>query len=89
MPSANTYDLIVIGTGPAGEKAAVKAAYFGKKVAIIEKEKCYGVVKAGKNDCSNKSKTHSCAGHATVDSGDDEWVLVPKGLCDRLTNGSK
>lgn len=33
----NSYDLIVIGSGPAGEKAAVKAAYFGKKVALIEK----------------------------------------------------
>jgi NAD(P) transhydrogenase len=31
------YDLIVIGSGPAGEKAAVKAAYFGCRVAIIEK----------------------------------------------------
>ena len=36
------FDLIVIGTGPAGEKAAVKAAYFGHKVAIIEKEKVFG-----------------------------------------------
>jgi NAD(P) transhydrogenase len=36
------FDLIVIGTGPAGEKAAVKAAYFGHKVAIIEKEAVYG-----------------------------------------------
>lgn len=36
------FDLIVIGTGPAGEKAAVKAAYFGHKVAIIEKETVYG-----------------------------------------------
>ena len=36
------YDLIVIGTGPAGEKAAVKAAYFGNKVAIIEKSKKFG-----------------------------------------------
>ncbi len=36
------YDLIVIGTGPAGEKAAVKAAYFGYKVAIIEKEDVFG-----------------------------------------------
>jgi NAD(P) transhydrogenase len=36
------FDLIVIGTGPAGEKAAVKAAYFGHKVAIIEKEDVYG-----------------------------------------------
>lgn len=36
------YELIVIGSGPAGEKAAVKAAYFGHKVAIIEKETLYG-----------------------------------------------
>ncbi len=31
------YDLIVIGGGPAGEKAAVAAAFFGKKVALIER----------------------------------------------------
>lgn len=36
------YDLIVIGTGPAGEKAAVKAAYFRHKVAIVEKEHRFG-----------------------------------------------
>jgi NAD(P) transhydrogenase len=30
------YDLIVIGSGPAGEKGAVQAAYFGKRVAIVE-----------------------------------------------------
>lgn len=36
------YELIVIGTGPAGEKAAVKAAYFGHKVAIVEKESRFG-----------------------------------------------
>ncbi len=36
------FDLIVVGTGPAGEKAAVKAGYFGHKVAIIEKEPAYG-----------------------------------------------
>lgn len=36
------YDLIVIGTGPAGEKAAVKAAYFGHRVAIIEKSENFG-----------------------------------------------
>jgi len=36
------YDLVVIGTGPAGEKGAVKAAYFGHRVAIIEKEENYG-----------------------------------------------
>jgi NAD(P) transhydrogenase len=31
------YDLVVIGSGPAGEKAAVKAAYFKRKVALIER----------------------------------------------------
>src|SRR5580692_6884536 len=31
------YDLIVIGSGPAGEKGAAQAAYFGKRVAIVEK----------------------------------------------------
>ncbi|MEK7339511.1 MAG: FAD-dependent oxidoreductase, partial [Verrucomicrobiota bacterium] len=36
------FDLIVIGSGPAGEKAAVKAAYFGYKVALIEKEELFG-----------------------------------------------
>ncbi|WP_394832859.1 Si-specific NAD(P)(+) transhydrogenase [Pendulispora rubella] len=30
------YDLIVLGAGPAGEKGAVQAAYFGKRVAIVE-----------------------------------------------------
>ena len=30
------YDLVVIGSGPAGEKAAAQAAYFGKRVAVVE-----------------------------------------------------
>ena len=36
------YDLIVIGSGPAGEKGAAKAAYFGKKVALVEQAASYG-----------------------------------------------
>lgn len=31
------YDLVVIGSGPAGEKGAAQAAYFGKKVAMVER----------------------------------------------------
>src|SRR3977135_4066105 len=31
------YDMVVIGAGPAGEKAATQAAYFGKRVAIVER----------------------------------------------------
>ena len=36
------YDVIVIGSGPAGEKGAAKAAYFGKKVALVEQAPSYG-----------------------------------------------
>lgn len=49
------YDLIVIGAGPAGEKAAVKAAYFGYKVAIVEKASKVGG--AGINTGTLPSKT--------------------------------
>jgi len=31
-----SYDLVVLGSGPAGEKGATQAAYFGKKVALVE-----------------------------------------------------
>src|ERR1051325_7653712 len=46
MPHASSrmpgYDLIVIGSGPAGEKGAAQAAYFGKRVALIEREAVLG-----------------------------------------------
>src|SRR4051812_49745396 len=37
MPTKR-FDLIVIGSGPAGEKAAAQAAWFGKHVALVEKQ---------------------------------------------------
>jgi len=36
------YDLIIIGSGPAGEKAAAQAAYFGKSVALVERGRWVG-----------------------------------------------
>jgi NAD(P) transhydrogenase len=32
------FDLVVLGGGPAGEKGAVQAAYFGKRVLVVERE---------------------------------------------------
>lgn len=40
------YDLIVIGSGPGGQRAAVQAAKLGKKVAVIERQKVVGGVTA-------------------------------------------
>lgn len=36
------YDMLVIGSGPAGQKAAIQAAKIGKKVGIIERKKVVG-----------------------------------------------
>ena len=49
-----------------------------------EKEKCFGIVKAGQNDCANLSASHSCAGQASVDKAVDDWKSVPKGTCASL-----
>src|SRR5499427_6463401 len=38
------YDLIVIGSGPAGQRAAIQAAKFGKRVALVEKLEVVGGV---------------------------------------------
>ncbi|QLQ00398.1 DUF2282 domain-containing protein [Tibeticola sp.] len=48
------------------------------------KEKCFGIAKAGQNDCANLSGTHSCAGQAKVDNGKDEWKYVAAGTCKSL-----
>lgn len=37
MADVAHFDLVIIGSGPAGEKAATQAAYFGKKVAVVER----------------------------------------------------
>jgi len=42
VPAQEQFDLLVIGCGPAGEKAAAQAAYFGKRVAVIERAKHTG-----------------------------------------------
>jgi len=54
MP-AHHYDLIVIGSGPAGEKGAVQAAQLGKKVVLIEKEHVLGGVAANKGSLLSKT----------------------------------
>lgn len=48
---------------------APTTAYAGSKV------KCYGISKAGENDCANSSGTHACAGQASIDYDGGEWKL--------------
>ena len=50
-------------------------------VAAQEKEKCYGIAKAGQNDCANLAATHSCAGQSKLENDKGEWKYVAKGTC--------
>jgi NAD(P) transhydrogenase len=44
MPETQRYDLIVIGSGPAGQKGAIAAAKMGKSVAVVDRKKMTGGV---------------------------------------------
>ena len=48
-------------------------------------ERCYGVAKAGKNDCGGPG--HACAGLSKKDGDPDEYINVPKGTCERIVGG--
>ena len=53
--SAKHFDLIVIGSGPAGEKGAAQAAYFGKSVAVVEREAVLGGASANTGTLPSKT----------------------------------
>jgi uncharacterized membrane protein len=52
------------------------------------KEKCFGIAKAGQNDCANLAGTHSCAGQAKVDNDKGEWKYVAAGTCKSMNGMS-
>ncbi len=47
-------------------------------------EPCYGIAKAGQNDCAAADGAHSCAGQSTADMGPNDWKYVAKGTCEKL-----
>ena len=67
---ASVFALGLIGQAHADDMAKTK-----------DKEKCFGIAKAGQNDCANLSGSHSCAGQNKMDMGADEWKYVAKGTC--------
>lgn len=48
-----------------------------------DKEKCFGIAKAGQNDCASSNGSHSCAGQAKADNAPTEWKYVAKGTCEK------
>ncbi len=63
----------------------------GDVQAKLDMEKCYGVAKAGKNDCASSAPGAagtSCAGTSTQDKDTNAWIYIPKGTCDKIVGGT-
>jgi len=81
MSSART----LIQTAASTLLAAGILAVSASAVAADEpKEKCFGVAKAGQNDCGSKFSKHSCAGQSKMDNDPNDFKLVPKGTCEKM-----
>jgi NAD(P) transhydrogenase len=55
MGRAHDYDLLVIGSGPAGQKAAIQGAKLGRRVALVEREPALGGVSANTGTIPSKT----------------------------------
>jgi uncharacterized membrane protein len=63
---------------------AVATAGAGPVPADPSKDKCFGIAKAGQNDCASASGSHSCAGTAKKDGDPGDWKYVAKGTCEKM-----
>jgi uncharacterized membrane protein len=73
----------LIATAVAG-LFAVSASAFAAEQDHANQDKCYGIAKAGQNDCATSTGTHSCAGQAKSDNDAQDWKYVAKGTCQSL-----
>ncbi len=70
------YDVVVIGSGPAGEHAAVQAAFYGKKVALVEKEAVPGGACANTGTIPSKALRETALALMQARSRDAHGVQV-------------
>jgi uncharacterized membrane protein len=75
--------LLISALASAALLAAVQASAADPKAPA---EKCYGVAKAGKNDC--QTSKNACSGQVKQDRVPDAWIFLPKGTCERIYGGS-
>jgi NAD(P) transhydrogenase len=62
----NDFDLVAIGSGPAGQRAAVQASKLGKRAAVIERRRCVGGVCVDTGTIPSKTLREAVLTHAGV-----------------------
>jgi uncharacterized membrane protein len=86
MKNVNTVVSSALATVIAMGALGLQSEAFAAEKDMPKMEKCYGVVKAGKNDC--KTLSSACAGHSMTDGQKDAFIAVPAGTCERIVGGS-
>jgi len=61
----------------------------GAALAADKQEKCWGVAKAGQNDCGSNKTAHSCAGHSSKNYDPDDFKAVKAGTCIQMGGSLK
>ena len=70
------YDVVVIGSGPAGEHGAVQAAFYGKRVALVEKEAVPGGASANTGTIPSKALRETALAISQARSRDAHGVKL-------------
>ena len=79
----------LIATSTLASVLALATAHAQADDKAAAKEKCFGNVKAGQNDCATGNGSHSCAGQAKTDNDANDWKYVAKGTCEKLGGSTK
>ena len=79
MKQQTTIQAAIAGLFALGLAGSVAA---GPVAPDATKDKCFGIAKAGQNDCA--AGKHACAGQSTVDNDPMSWKYVAKGTCDKV-----
>jgi NAD(P) transhydrogenase len=66
MTTSYDFDLVSIGSGPAGQRAAVQAAKLGKRAAVVEKRRCVGGVCLDTGTIPSKTLREAVIAHAVI-----------------------
>jgi uncharacterized membrane protein len=82
--------LFVLAAALTGALAASASALAGPVTPQAGQEKCFGVAKAGQNDCASATGTHACAGLGSKKDNDpNEFKYVPAGTCAKMGGSMK
>jgi NAD(P) transhydrogenase len=60
------FDFVAIGSGPAGQRAAVQAAKLGKRAAVVERRRCVGGVCVDTGTIPSKTLREAVIAYAAI-----------------------